>query len=90
MGANPGLKSRFSEKLRFPDFTPDDAAGLLAGALSRDGLELDAGALQALPRLMREVGAGWGGCSGVRGAAWQPPLSHPPPRPRRPNRLPPP
>jgi hypothetical protein len=75
MGANPGLKSRFSEKLRFPDFTPDDAVKLLKKELDGNGLELDSSALQSLPRLMREVGAGWGAAEACGGGAWQPSLA---------------
>ena len=32
---NPGLRSRFSEKLNFPDFTAADACGLLLLELGR-------------------------------------------------------
>jgi hypothetical protein len=70
MSANPGLKSRFSEKLHFPDFDAADAAELLRSRLLRDcGLGLDGEAEAALPGLTDKVG-GVGGarerdfCSG--------------------------
>ncbi|KAG2495742.1 hypothetical protein HYH03_006339 [Edaphochlamys debaryana] len=42
MAVNPGLKSRFSQVLHFPDFSAEDAAALLRQQLGRDGLELAA------------------------------------------------
>jgi hypothetical protein len=56
MGVNPGLKSRFSQRLHFPDFSPADAAQLLALQLRKEyALELDAGAAEALPGMAEQV-----------------------------------
>lgn len=67
MTANPGLKSRFSEKLHFPDFTQEAATKLLLSKVSRDyGLEVEGKAMEQLPSLMEQVhktGQRGGGCS---------------------------
>jgi len=55
MAVNPGLKSRFSEKLCFPDFSVDDACSLLVKRISKDGLQLHPTAEAALPKLMEKV-----------------------------------
>ncbi|KAG2452041.1 hypothetical protein HYH02_003079 [Chlamydomonas schloesseri] len=58
MGVNPGLKSRFSQRLHFPDFSPADAAQLLALQLRKEyALELDAGAAEALPGMAEQLAA---------------------------------
>ncbi|KAG2492324.1 hypothetical protein HYH03_009275 [Edaphochlamys debaryana] len=54
MAVNPGLKSRFSQLLHFPDFTAPDAAALLRQQLGRDGLELAAEVTQAALEGMAE------------------------------------
>ncbi len=56
MKVNPGLKSRFSERLRFPDFTAQEACELFNKQLDRDGLTLSADAQAALPGMMQKVG----------------------------------
>ena len=62
---NPGLKSRFSEKLHLPDFTPEDACELMQLELGRGyELELSPQALEQLPMLMHQVSMQWGGCWG--------------------------
>jgi hypothetical protein len=54
---NPGLKSRFSEKLLFPNFSAADAAELLRQQLAkRYSLELSQEAAQQLPGLVQKVG----------------------------------
>jgi hypothetical protein len=59
MGVNPGLKSRFSQRLHFPDFSPADAAQLLALQLRKEyALELGADAAEALSGMAEQVGAG--------------------------------
>eukprot|EP00198_Chlamydomonas_reinhardtii_P002822 XP_001692158.1 predicted protein [Chlamydomonas reinhardtii] len=58
MSVNPGLKSRFSQRLHFPDFTPADAAQLLVLQLRKEyGLELGGGAVEALPGMAQELAA---------------------------------
>ena len=66
MSVNPGLKSRFSQRLHFPDFTPADAAQLLVLQLRKEyGLELGGGAAEALPGMAQEVsGVGLGDRTG--------------------------
>lgn len=60
MRVNPGLKSRFSETLHFPDFSPSDAAQLLRMQLQREyGLGLAPEAEEALEALMARVGHSW-------------------------------
>lgn len=58
LAVNPGLKSRFSERLVFPDFSVADAVQLLVLQLTgkQYGLELSPEAQQQLPGLMQEVG----------------------------------
>lgn len=58
MTLNPGLKSRFSEKLHFPGFDAPTACRLLAKQLSKNfGLELSPAAADAVQGLMQQV---WG------------------------------
>jgi hypothetical protein len=56
LAVNPGLKSRFSERLVFPDFSVEDAIQLLRLQLTKEGLELGSDAQAALPGLMKKVG----------------------------------
>jgi hypothetical protein len=57
LAVNPGLKSRFSERLLFPDFTAEDAVQLLKQQLgSKYSLELSEEAAVQLPGLMQQVG----------------------------------
>jgi hypothetical protein len=54
---NPGLKSRFSEKLHFADFSVEDACSMLRRLLTgQQGLTLSPSAEEELPRLMHQVG----------------------------------
>lgn len=56
MAVNPGLKSRFSTRLHFPDFSPEDAAQLLVLTLQREySLELGPEAEGALMGLAQQV-----------------------------------
>lgn len=56
LAVNPGLKSRFSERLVFPDFTAEDAIQLLKQQLAADySLELSTEADARLPGLMQQV-----------------------------------
>lgn len=56
LSVNPGLKSRFSERLAFPDFTAKDAVQLLKQQLgSQYSLEMSAEADARLPGLMQQV-----------------------------------
>lgn len=56
LAVNPGLKSRFSERLVFPDFSAEDAVQLLRQDLERtSGLELSTEAMQQLPDLMQQA-----------------------------------
>jgi SpoVK/Ycf46/Vps4 family AAA+-type ATPase len=42
--ANPGLASRFTEHVRFPDYTGDELVTILAGMAAQEGFTLDPGA----------------------------------------------
>ena len=42
--ANPGLASRFTEHVDFPDYTGDELVTILAGMAAREGFTLDPGA----------------------------------------------
>ncbi|KXZ51992.1 hypothetical protein GPECTOR_10g1014 [Gonium pectorale] len=56
MSVNPGLKSRFSQRLHFPDFSAADAAALLRLQLRKEyGLELVAEAEAGLEGLAAEL-----------------------------------
>ncbi len=60
MGANRGLKSRFSQRLHFPNFGPNDAATLLASKLGTEyGLEMGADAKAGVRGLMKRVRTTW-------------------------------
>jgi hypothetical protein len=63
LSVNPGLKSRFSERLAFPDFSADDAVELLKQQLgSQYSLEMSAEAEEELPGLMQQVRTAGSGC----------------------------
>lgn len=55
MAVNPGLKSRFSEKLHFPDFGCADACKMFGMEVAQNGLDLTEEADIALPSLMEKV-----------------------------------
>lgn len=56
MKANPGLRSRFSQRILFPDFTCEDACQLLHLQLRKEyDLTLDSEADGMLPGLMQKV-----------------------------------
>ena len=56
MSCNPGLKSRFSERLHFPDFTADDTVAMLRTLLLKEySLEMDVEAADALPNLANQI-----------------------------------
>ncbi|WIA14243.1 hypothetical protein OEZ85_002779 [Tetradesmus obliquus] len=63
LAVNPGLKSRFSERLVFPDFSVADAVQLLLLSLTgkQYGLQLAPEALHQLPGLMQQLmdAPGW-------------------------------
>lgn len=62
LSVNPGLKSRFSERLRFRDFSSPEACQLLLASLVKEhGLVLGQEAGEALPGMMEQVGAGAAG-----------------------------
>ncbi len=62
---NPGLKSRFSQRLFFPDFSVADAVQLYRMQLDKEyDMVLSPAADAALPGLMEQVGAQ--GCIGGR------------------------
>lgn len=64
LAVNPGLKSRFSERLLFPDFTAKDAAQLLRQQLGSNwSLTLSSEAAEQLPSLTQQVG----GCASHQG-----------------------
>ncbi|KAJ9508188.1 hypothetical protein QJQ45_021542, partial [Haematococcus lacustris] len=71
MTANPGLKSRFSERLHFPDFSCKDACSLLRKQIeTKHGLELDPKALAGLPNLMQQLIAAPGWANGRDVGTW--------------------
>lgn len=56
MQGNPGLKSRFSERLFFPDFSKEDSCKLFRSQLGKKhDLSLSEQAEEALPGLMEQV-----------------------------------
>lgn len=55
MEVNPGLKSRFSEKLHFPDFSPEDGCNLMEKRMNDEGWTLHEPAAADLPQLMAKV-----------------------------------
>lgn len=56
MKVNPGLKSRFSQRLHFPDFSASEAAELFDLTLQRShGLSLSPRARSKLPALMQQA-----------------------------------
>ncbi|WP_141583978.1 AAA family ATPase [Actinomadura sp. WMMA1423] len=52
LDANPGLKSRFPKRLRFPDYTDDELVTIFEFMAAEDGFALAPGILDALRRLV--------------------------------------
>ncbi|MEW5315789.1 MAG: hypothetical protein WDW38_007194 [Sanguina aurantia] len=70
MSANPGLKSRFSEKLRFPDFGCADACKLFEAHVQKTGLEMSEETRTGLTPLMDELIAAPGWSNGRDLGTW--------------------
>ncbi len=56
LGANPGLGSRFPERIEFPGFSPDELVEIFRRFAADGGYDPDA---EAIARLERVVGAMW-------------------------------
>eukprot|EP00168_Porphyra_purpurea_P019747 TRINITY_DN7999_c0_g1_i3.p1 TRINITY_DN7999_c0_g1~~TRINITY_DN7999_c0_g1_i3.p1 ORF type:complete len:636 (-),score=258.43 TRINITY_DN7999_c0_g1_i3:16-1923(-) len=67
---NPGLRSRVTQKLRFPPWGPPTAAECLRRCLADTGFRLDAGAAAALPAATARLAAAPGWASGRDVATW--------------------
>ncbi|MES9541920.1 AAA family ATPase [Actinomadura sp. NPDC000600] len=52
LDANPGLKSRFPKRLRFPDYTDDELVTIFEFMAAEDGFALAPGILEELRRLV--------------------------------------
>jgi hypothetical protein len=61
LAVNPGLKSRVTEKLHFPDFTSADACKLFNILLKKEDLSLTPETEEALPGMMERLisAPGW-------------------------------
>ncbi|HVV10414.1 AAA family ATPase [Amycolatopsis sp.] len=62
--ANPGLRSRFSGRVDFPDYTNDELAGIFALMAGQQGYELSPGFREALPEAIRRIPRGRGFANG--------------------------
>eukprot|EP00884_Botryococcus_braunii_P010997 jgi/Botrbrau1/1989/Bobra.0052s0031.1 len=71
LDVNPGLKSRVSQKLHFPDFSVDDACKLLRILLKDDDLSLSADAAKALESQMSILKAAPGWANGRDVVTWE-------------------
>ena len=56
LASNPGLNSRFAIRIKFAGYSPGEMMSLAQAAVARRGESMDAGATQALARMMEEVG----------------------------------
>jgi SpoVK/Ycf46/Vps4 family AAA+-type ATPase len=56
LASNPGLNSRFAIRIKFGGYSPDEMMSLAQAAVAQRGESMDAGAAQALARMMEEVG----------------------------------
>jgi SpoVK/Ycf46/Vps4 family AAA+-type ATPase len=56
LASNPGLNSRFAIRIRFAGYSPDELMSLARAAIAQRGESLDGDAVQALGRMMEEVG----------------------------------
>jgi SpoVK/Ycf46/Vps4 family AAA+-type ATPase len=56
LATNPGLNSRFANRIKFPSYTPDELSALADLALERKGELLDPDARPVLRRLFEEIG----------------------------------
>ncbi len=56
LASNPGLNSRFAIRIKFSGYSPDEMMSLALVAAAQRGESLDTGAMQALARMMEEVG----------------------------------
>eukprot|EP00884_Botryococcus_braunii_P010986 jgi/Botrbrau1/1988/Bobra.0052s0030.1 len=71
LNVNPGLKSRVSQKIHFPDFSVDDACKLLRILLKEDDLALSADAAKALESQMSQLMAAPGWANGRDVVTWE-------------------
>lgn len=68
LDANPGLRSRFSYTLDFPDFDNESLAKVFAGLAARDGLKVGDSTLAAVRRAIERIprGPGFGNAREMR------------------------
>ncbi|WP_329063903.1 AAA family ATPase [Amycolatopsis sp. NBC_01480] len=67
--SNPGLRSRFSSRIEFPDYSNDELAAIFRSMAESQGYQLDADLIGALPEAIRRIPRGRGFANGrsVRG-----------------------
>ncbi|WP_336161108.1 AAA family ATPase [Amycolatopsis sp. VC5-11] len=62
--SNPGLRSRFSGRIEFPDYTNEELAGIFTVMAKSQGYELSADLAAALPEAIRRIPRGRGFANG--------------------------
>ncbi|MGV9300324.1 AAA family ATPase [Amycolatopsis sp. NPDC003676] len=62
--SNPGLRSRFSGRIEFPDYSNDELAGIFTVMAKSQGYELSADLSAALPEAIRRIPRGRGFANG--------------------------
>ncbi|WP_091616727.1 AAA family ATPase [Amycolatopsis saalfeldensis] len=67
--SNPGLRSRFSSRIEFPDYSNDELAAIFRSMAESQGYQLDGDLVGALPEAIRRIPRGRGFANGrsVRG-----------------------
>jgi len=75
LAANPGLASRFAERVEFPDYSSPELVTILAGMAAQEGFTLDSGAgagvLSWFDAARTQEGASFGNARTARGLLGQ-------------------
>ncbi|WP_344865916.1 AAA family ATPase [Amycolatopsis ultiminotia] len=64
LASNPGLRSRFSGRIEFPDYSNEELAAIFALMAKSQGYRLDDGLAAALPEAIRRIPRGRGFANG--------------------------
>jgi SpoVK/Ycf46/Vps4 family AAA+-type ATPase len=64
LDANPGMRSRFANRVDYPDYSNDELAGIFALMAAGEGYHLAADLVAALPARMARIGRGSGFANG--------------------------
>jgi SpoVK/Ycf46/Vps4 family AAA+-type ATPase len=55
LNSNPGLDSRFTRKIDFEDYTPEELRKIMLGMISKDGLRIDEEADEKVTQMLKDI-----------------------------------